>query len=366
MKIVFAPDSFKGSAEAPAVAQALIDGWRSVRPGDECLAAPMADGGEGTASVLHRSVPGSELRRRTVLGPVGDPAPAYWLRLPDGSAVVELAVASGIELLGDRLHPTEADTFGFGELLADAVRSGATRIFAAIGGSSSSDGGAGLLSALGADLGDWKRIPGEHDATLAVDLAGLLTLPPGGVTVWSDVTNPLLGTGGAVAVFGPQKGATAELRPGLERRLTRIADALEDATQRPGLRDEAGSGAAGGAGFGLLAWGARLEQGAMAIAELIGLPEALEDADLVVTGEGRLDEQTESGKVAWAVGELARASATPLAIVAGSVSEKPGSFAGRAEIVSLTELAGSTDAAKADAAHWLREAGARLAGQLGS
>ncbi|MCW4386167.1 glycerate kinase [Salinibacterium sp. SYSU T00001] len=359
MRVVFAPDSFKGTATAAQAAAWLAEGWRSVRPGDELVLLPMADGGEGTLDAVRGAVPDARRMPVTATGPDDRPVDTEWLLLPDGSGVVELAGASGILLL-DELRPTSAHTVGLGEALAAALDFGVTRLFVAIGGSASSDGGAGLLSALGAVLVDASGMPVRRGneglgGVASVDLSGLRPPPSGGVVVWSDVSNPLLGSEGAVAVFGAQKGVTPELAPAMEGNLARFADLVEPAVGTR-LRDAAGAGAAGGTGFGLLAWGATLVSGSRSIAHLIGLPSAVASADLVVTGEGRFDAQSARGKVVTAVAEIARE--VPVALVAGSIS---GSVGGFAHQVSLSALAGSSAGPMADSERWLRSAGAELA-----
>jgi glycerate kinase len=226
-RVVIAPDSFKGTASAADAASALAAGWRSVRPTDELVLRPMADGGEGTLDAFESAVPGAQRMPITVRGPVASPVSTHWLLLPDGTGVVELAATSGLTLL-DPLAPLDAHSAGFGEAIAAALDAGVTRLMLALGGSSSTDGGAGALAALGArfDDGSGAAVPlGNRGlGTLArVDLSGLRPLPPGGAVILGDVTNPLLGDTGAAAVFGPQKGADAATVDVLESNLARLA-----------------------------------------------------------------------------------------------------------------------------------------------
>lgn len=359
--VVFAPDSFKGSATATEVAAALAEGWLSVRPDDRAVPMPMADGGEGTLDAFEAAVPGSARRPVRVTGPDGVDREASWLLLPGGSAVVELAETSGIGLM-PALAVFDAQTDGFGQAIAAALDAGATRLLLAIGGSASTDGGAGMLSALGARLLD---ATGSDIASgnrglaelAAVDLTGLRPLPLGGARILSDVTNPLLGPDGAAAVFGPQKGASADDVPVLEAGLVRFASALREAGLEVDPRTP-GAGAAGGTGFGLLAWGAELAPGAAAVGEALGLPAALAEADVVVTGEGRYDSQSAAGKVPEYVALLAAAAGIPALLAAGSIAADPRGFAGA---VSLSELAGGSAAAIAEPLRWARAAGAALA-----
>jgi len=375
---VIAPDSFKGTitaAAAAAAAGALAEGWQRVRPADVIHLLPMADGGEGTIEAFATAVPGSVRMPVTVTGPDGAQVESCWLLLPPtgdtpaGTAVVELACTSGIELLGTppRLRPLDAQTRGFGEAIAAALSHGVTKLVLGIGSSASTDGGTGMLTALGATALNVSGQPiadgGRGLADIAsLDLSRLPALPPGGVTVLSDVTNPVTGALGAAPVFGPQKGATpalvTELDEGLER-LARVATAsgiqVDPATP--------GAGAAGGTGYALLAWGATLVQGSVAVAELIGLGDAMEEASFVITGEGSFDGQSAAGKVPAHVVALVASHGIPAGLVAGRLAADADTSAFVAA-VSLTELAGSADAAMADAARWLHEAGAAMAREL--
>ncbi|SFR71741.1 glycerate kinase [Agromyces sp. CF514] len=364
-RIVFAPDSFKGTVDAADAAAALARGWRRERPGDELVLRPMADGGEGTLDAFAAAVPGAERMPITVAPPAPGtlPVDTSWLRLPDGTAVVELAATCGIVLVQPQ-QPLDAHTRGFGEAIAAALDAGATRLLLGLGGSASTDGGSGALGALGARIldGDGRPVPlgGRGLAAAAsVDLSGLRALPPGGVLILGDVTNPLLGPSGAAAVFGPQKGADASDVASLEAGLARFAGVVADVVRGDeALADAPGSGAAGGTGFGLLAWGASMGAGARLVAEAVGLADALAGADLVITGEGRFDGQSEAGKAPTEVAALARAAGVPVALVAGAITADASAFTASA---SLSELAGSGAAAMAEPVHWLEEAGSALA-----
>ncbi|WP_244255976.1 glycerate kinase [Rathayibacter sp. VKM Ac-2760] len=285
-RVIIAPDSFKGSATAVEVAEALAAGWRGVRPGDDVVLAPMADGGEGTVDAFAVAVPEAQRHTLTVVGPDDRPVETSWLLLPDGSAVVELASASGITLL-DPLRPLTAHTRGFGRAIAAALDAGAQALLLAIGGSSSTDGGVGALRELGArfltvsghDLGDGG---GALHELAVVDRHALRPVPAGGARILSDVTNPLLGDSGAAHVFGPQKGATLDDVLRLDDGLRHLAAHLDADPE------EAGTGAAGGTGFGLLAWGARLAPAA-AVGRRSGLPARRRRRTSSLTGEGRFD-----------------------------------------------------------------------------
>lgn len=362
-RIVLAPDSFKGTATATEAADALARGWRSVAPDDDLVAKPMADGGEGTLDAFAAAVPGASRVPVTVQGPDGRPTDAAWLRLPDGTAVVELALTSGITLL-DPLRPLDAHTLGFGQAIAAALDAGATRLLLAIGGSASTDGGVGALAALGGVFLDPQgrsvRLGARGLGTLArVDLSRLRPLPVGGATVLSDVTNPLIGPAGAAAVFGPQKGATPAMVAAMDENLERLVRLVPGGAE---FAATPGAGAAGGTGFGLLAWGATMAGGSGLVADAIGLSAALAGADLVVTGEGRFDGPSVAGKAPGEVVARAAAIGVPVALVAGSIDADASGFA---VSVSLADLAGGSRAAMADPLRWLEAAGAALARSLG-
>ncbi|WP_314504571.1 glycerate kinase [uncultured Microbacterium sp.] len=365
MRVVLAPDSFKGSIGAADAAAELAAGWRSVDPTADLIARPMADGGEGTLAAFAAAVPGSSRMPVTVTGPHGRPVAASWLLLPPtaatphGTAVIELASTSGIELLGSRLRPLDAHSVGFGEAIAAALDAGVSQLVLGIGSSASTDGGTGMLTALGARFADAEGHAISHGArgpaaVATADLSDLRQPPPGGVLVLSDVSNPLLGARGSAAVFGPQKGMDAAEISAAEAGLRRVAALLPADPELPG------SGAAGGVGFGLLAWGARLVPGAAEVAELIDLPEALSAASVVVTGEGSFDGQSAAGKAPTHVAALAAAADVPVVLVAGRIAPDADTSA-FAAVVSLSHLAGGEDAARSAPERWLREAGAVLA-----
>jgi glycerate 2-kinase len=447
VRVLIAPDSFKGSLGAAAAAAALAQGWLSVRPEDQVTRLPLADGGEGTLDVLAATVPGARWHRAKVTGPGGAPVIARWLEVPpellgwgDGTpggqrgrgqnsaatlptdrpapdrlgrgaaalpplgaktAVVELARASGLPLLA-RPDPMGAQTTGLGELLSRALDGGVGRILVGLGGSASTDGGTGALGALGARFLDAAGEPlppggGALADLVTVDLRGLRAAPGGGVTCLTDVTAPLLGARGAAAVFGPQKGADRRQITRLEAGLARLAEVLGGDPFAPG------AGAAGGTGYGLAAaWGASLTPGAAELARLAGLDRALAGADLVITGEGRFDETSLTGKTTGTVIAAAAAAGVPVVVVAGQTvlawgstppprgqapgphgpgtprrlkapfrrhgalalpDEVPGAGPALAAVITLAGLAGGTAAALAGPRWWLRRAGRRLASE---
>lgn len=365
--VVLAPDSFKGSIAAADAAEALAAGWADADPDAVFILRPMADGGEGTVAAFIAAVAGAERMPVTVDGPAGRPVDTHWLLLPatadnpQGTAVIDIASTSGIELVGE-LRPWDADTTGFGQVIAAALDHGVSRLVLGIGSSASTDGGTGLLSALGARFTDAAGRPVAPGARglldiAAADLAGLRAAPE--VLVLSDVTNPLIGPRGAAAVFGPQKGLTEAVDiVRVDAALARLADLLGFDAHLPG------SGAAGGAGAALACWGAAISPGAGEVARLIGLEEAVADADIVVTGEGSYDGQSGDGKVPSFVAEAASAAGVRAAVVAGRITPDADTALFAAS-VSLTALAGSAEASQTDPVRWLREAGARLARELG-
>ena len=356
--VLFAPDSFKGSLTSVEVARALAAGWARARPHDELLLSPLADGGEGTLVALE-AAGGWEWRSTIVQDPIGRPTDARWLRSTDGPrAVIELAEASGLSRLApDERDPVAADTFGTGQVFMAALDDGARSIILGIGGSATSDGGVGLLTALGAVLGDDASLT-DLDPRLG-DVA---------LEVACDVTNPALGPHGAVATYGPQKGATtAEVRAELEANLEHVVDALERATGRR-ERDTPGAGAAGGVGFGLLAIQDRfqtfaLRPGVDLVMEATDFAGKLARADLVVTGEGRVDEQTAFGKTALGVARRAAEAGVPCIAVGGGVT--PGGIEALAQlgvvVVPVAEAPGTVEAAMAAGTEPVERCGERIA-----
>jgi glycerate kinase len=355
-RVLIAPDKFKGSLPAPAVAAALAEGWRSVRPGDEVAVLPMADGGDGTLAVLAAGRSASWTPVPTV-DAVGTSRASGYLRMGD-TAVVELAEICGIAGLRP-LDPMGSHTIGLGIVLAAALRSGAPGLVVALGGSASTDGGAGALSALGAQLvGAGGRLPpgGRGLPGLAAVRADRLApLPPAGVQVLVDVQAPLFGPSGSAFAFGPQKGATPAEVLELDRGLRQLAAVLQVDPEQPGC------GAAGGAGYGLAYWGAELTPGARTIGELVGLPAAVRRADLVITGEGRFDAGSLTGKTCGHVLELAARAGVPAVVVAGSITAEMAAAVSGAGLLSLTELAGTAGAALQDPVRWLTAAGRQAA-----
>jgi glycerate kinase len=346
MKIIAAPDSYKGCMTAPEAAAAMLRGALQAFPGARTAAVPMADGGEGTMQCLVEST-GGAYRTATVQDPLGREREAAFGLLGDGrTCVVELAESSGLPLLAaDERDPLRASSYGFGQLIRAGLDAGAREFLLCLGGSATNDGGAGMLQALGFELldEDGRPIPPGGGG-----LAKLRRIETGRAdprlaactwTVACDVDNPLVGPNGASAVFGPQKGADPDCVALLDANLSAFADVLEAAVGRP-IRDLPGAGAAGGTAAALVALlGARLEPGIELCLQASGLARELADADLVLTGEGRVDSQTLRGKTPCGVARLAARHGVPTIVFGGSVG--PGaeglSAFGVIRIVSLAD-----------------------------
>ena len=315
LTILIAPDSFKGSLTSVEVASGLRDGWLRARPNDRVLLAPLADGGEGTLVAI-AAAGGWDWQEVEAHDPIGRPVNARWLRSTDGRrAVVELAEASGLSRVAPaERDPMGASTYGTGEVLVAVVASGVREVTLGIGGSATNDGGSGILRAFGAEISDDRVGLERLDARLS-EVA---------LRIACDVTNPLLGDRGAAATYGPQKGASPEQVAEIDRRLGRYADALESSSGRR-ERDTPGAGAAGGTGFGLLSLTDRfasleLVPGVELVMADVDLDGKLRDADLVITGEGRIDEQTAYGKTALGVAKRAEAAEVSCIAVGGGVT----------------------------------------------
>lgn len=327
MKIVLAPDSFKGSLSARDAAEALAKGFRRVFPDAEYVLIPMADGGEGTVEALVEATQGKRLSVR-VTGPAGRPVQATFGILGDGeTAVIEMASASGLPLLaiGER-NPLTTTTFGTGELIRAALDAGAKRLIIGIGGSATNDGGAGVAEALGARFLDREGRPlprggGSLGELATIDLSHFdPRVREVTVLVACDVDNPLTGVRGASAVFGPQKGATPAMVQTLDRNLAHYAEVLRRQLGKE-VEHVPGAGAAGGLGAGLLAFfNAELRRGVEVVLEAVHFEKHLEGATFVVTGEGELNRQTAYGKTPLGVAQAAKRHGLPVFAVAGSIA----------------------------------------------
>jgi glycerate kinase len=365
-RVVIAPDKFKGSVTAVEAAEAIALGARDALPDAIVRTCPVADGGEGTLDVLYAA--GAHVVDVRVRGPLDERVDARYAVL-DGTAYIESARACGIEFV----KPTPpvsllAHTWGVGQLMAHALDGGAKRLVLTVGGTASTDGGAGMLQALGARLLDRSGSPiglggGALRAVAEVDLSPLASKLAGvTVGVATDVRNPLLGPQGAAAVFGPQKGARVEEVAQLEAALTAWAHALREAGA-PDISTTAGAGAGGGVAGGAIAGlDATLESGFDMIVALTGVDSALEDADLVITGEGSLDAQSLSGKAPAGIAHRARTRGVPLLAIAGRVQLDETQLAelGVVGHRALIEHAPSLAYAQQHAAELLREQAAEL------
>ena len=327
MKIVIAPDSYKGSLTALEVAKEIEAGFREIFPHAEYVKLPMADGGEGTVAAMVAATGGS-LVAKEVIGPLGEPIKAYYGLTGDGkTAIIEMAAAGGLALVAPQLrNPLKSTTYGVGELIKGALDAGISHLIIGIGGSATNDGGAGMLQALGANLLDH----GGHEIGFGggalvdldrIDISNLDSrLKRCRMETACDVDNPLTGPKGASAVFGPQKGATPEMVAQLDDNLAHFA-ALIDRDLGVQVDNLPGAGAAGGMGAALRAFcGSVLRPGIDIVMETVGLEGAVQGADLVITGEGRIDSQTIHGKAPIGVARVAKRFGKPVIAIAGSLS----------------------------------------------
>lgn len=365
VRVLICPDKFAGTLSAPAVADAVAEGW-SV-PGDVLVRRPLADGGPGFVEVLATALDARRIPVATV-DPLGRPA-AGEILLAGTTAYVESAQACGLHLLGPgERDPKVTTSYGLGLLLAAAVESGATEVVVGLGGSAVNDAGAGMLAALGASPVDvsGNALPyGGAPLIAATGLAGMPRLRQVSLVAATDVDNPLTGLHGASNVFGPQKGASREDVLLLDAALEQFAGVLEKASGRTGLAAEPGGGAAGGLGAALIALGGRVTSGIGLVTNLIGLDRELDAADLVITGEGSFDHQSLRGKVVAGVAAGARDRGLPCVVLAGrnETGHREAAAAGVTETHTLVEHFGSVETALAEPARGLRELAAALAAQ---
>ena len=368
MRIIVAPGAFKNSLTAQQAAAAIARGLEQSGLNASLVLAPVADGGNGTLDAMLAA--GGERRSLAVRGPLGAMVQAEWGLLPDGrTAVIEMALASGMELLPqDELDPLRASTFGTGQLLTAALAAGATRIILGLGGSATVDGGAGCLQALGVQLLDAR---GEQVAPGGAQLGNIVRVDASSLDPrWrsvelllaSDVDNPALGEQGAAAVFGPQKGADAQQVTLLEAQLTHFFTLIHEQTGRD-VRQLPGGGAAGAFAAGLMAFlETQLQPGIELVLAHSGFAQALAGADLVITGEGQMDEQTIHGKGPIGVARLARERNVPTVALVGGLAVHDAQLhaAGMQAVLSLTPRPMSLAEALADAPQLLERAALRL------
>ena len=352
MRVLIAPDKFAGTLSSVEAAEAIAEGWRSRAPGDQLDLAPMSDGGPGFVDVVHAAV-GGDLLSVTIEGPYGGPVPGLVLRVGD-TAYVESAHACGLHLTRDG-DPEKASTYGVGQLVASAVDSGARMVVIGLGGSGTSDGGAGLLAALGAEPSAALR--GGAAGLAGLDQVELPTSPDADLLIASDVDIPLTGLFGAAKTDGPQKGIVEERLPAVDGLLVHFAERTDAR-----LALEKGAGAAGGLGFGLMLLGARREPGIELVAGLADLAARARRADLVITGEGAFDFSSRSGKVPYGVAAVAAEAIRPCIALAGRVlvGSREMRALGIEAAYSVVDLVGE-DRAMSDPAHSLAALSERTA-----
>ena len=330
MKIVLAPDSFKGNLTSLEVASALENGIKRVLPDATCIKVPMADGGEGTVQSLIDAT-GGEFIHKSVTGPTGNPVSArYGMLANSTTAVIEMAEASGLPLISDeQRNPLTTTTYGTGELMLDALNHGATHIILGVGGSATVDGGVGMAQALGIRFIDKQGNEitemgsgGMLDRIGRIDIQNLNPLVAAAtITVACDVNNPLCGKTGAANVFGPQKGATPEMVKTLDANLAHLAAVIRSDLNKDVI-DIEGAGASGGLGAGLFAFtGAVMQSGIDIVLEATGINRHLEGADLVITGEGQVDFQTAFGKTPSGVAKAARQHGISTVAIGGGLTD---------------------------------------------
>ncbi|MGY0019701.1 glycerate kinase [Streptomyces sp. YJ-C3] len=368
--VLIAADKFKGSLTAVQVAQRVTAGLRRVAPDAEIASVPVADGGDGTVAAAVAA--GFERREVRVTGPLGEPVTAAYA-LREGTAVVEMAEASGLQLLPEGVFaPLTSTTYGSGEVIAAALDAGARSLVFGVGGSATTDGGAGMLAALGARFLDAQGAPvapgGGPLATLAsADLSGLdPRLADVDIVLASDVDNPLTGPKGAPAVYGPQKGATPEDVAELDAALAHFAKVLGESVGPTALEhaESPGAGAAGGIGYGaLVGLGASFRPGIEVMLDVLGFAPALEKATLVITGEGSLDEQTLHGKAPAGVAAAARSAGIEVVAVCGRLALAPEALgkAGIRRAYALTEVEPDVARCIAEAGPILEDVAERIA-----
>ena len=363
MKIVIAPDSYKESLSALEVAAAIEAGFSEIFPAAEYVKIPVADGGEGTVEAMVAATQGS-IVRLTVTGPLGAPVEAFYgLSGDERSAFIEMAAASGLELVpAAQRDPLITNSYGTGELIKNALDRGVDHIIIGIGGSATNDGGSGMMQALGARLLDQQGNEIAFGGGALPQLARIeidqldKRIQQCRIEVACDVTNPLTGEEGASAIFGPQKGATPELVQQLDKALAHYADIIHRDLDIDVLHI-AGGGAAGGMGAALHAFcQAELRRGIEIVTEALGLAEQVKDADLVITGEGRIDSQTINGKVPIGVAKVAKQFNKPVIGIAGSLTADVGVVHqhGLDAVFSVLFSIGSLEDALANAAQNVR------------
>jgi len=374
MKILIAPDKFKGSLSAKKVASAIKRGIERVVPEAEVFVCPMADGGEGTVDALIAATGGTKVPLR-VMGPLGNLVDSYFGILgnqpKEKIAVIEMAAASGLHFLSEKQrNPMLTTTYGTGELIEAALDKGCKKIIVGIGGSATTDGGMGMAQALGAKFFDLEGKELEAGCGLLlkemakIDVSFMDSrIKETKFIVASDVDNPLCGPKGAAYIYGPQKGATPAMVTELDEGLSHYAETIKRDLGID-IKDVPGAGAAGGLGAGLMAFlGAELRSGVKLVIEAVNLKKRMKGIDFVITGEGKIDGQTACGKTPVGVSELAQSMGIPTVVIAGQVGEGAEILKehGIEKIYSLMDIAGFVEEAMEKAEELLEKVGERVA-----
>jgi len=363
VRIVIAPDDFKDSLSAAQAARAIAHGWGDVAPDDVLDLCPLSDGGPGFVATMQGAL-GGELLSLTVRGPLSEPVPAT-IALVQGTAFVESAQACGLHLLAtDQRDPTLATTFGVGELITAAIAAGATKVVIGLGGSATNDAGAGMLAALGSTADRPLDTGGlALGSVTRVDLGPALAATASvEIIAATDVDNPLLGLTGATNTYAPQKGADDNAVMALEGAMQSFVEVVGRRSDGKDPAVAVGSGAGGGLGYGLLHLGARRRPGIAMVMQAVGLAERIQNADLVVTGEGCFDWQSIRGKVVTGAAGAAMNAARPCVVIAGDVlvGRREYSAIGVTSAYSIAEIVGSIEASLADPAGSLHQAASRV------
>lgn len=325
-KILLVPDSFKGTMSSKEICEIMEKEIRSFWPDCEVLSIPVADGGEGSVDCFLTAVGGEKIQV-PCQGPYGEEIEGFFGMLPGKIAVVEMSVAAGLPMVEDNKNAEKTSTYGVGQLILAAAKAGAKKIVIGLGGSATNDGGTGAAAALGVrffkkDGTEYIPVGGTLDALGRIDKSNLHeSLKAIEIVTMCDIDNPLCGPCGASAVFGPQKGADAQMVERLDRNLSNLADVYKNDYSED-LRDLPGAGAAGGMGFGMVAFlGSCLQMGIETVLDTVGFDESLQGADLVLTGEGKMDEQSLRGKVVIGVSHRAKAQNVPVIAVVGDIGD---------------------------------------------
>ena len=325
-KVVLIPDSFKGTMSSAEIISIMKERIEAYNPGCQTVSIPVADGGEGSVDAFLTALGGEKVRMKTK-GPWNEEVDSFYGMLPDGTAVIEMAASAGLPQVGDRKDPSRTTTYGVGELILAAARSGAKRLVIGLGGSATNDAGCGAAAACGVRFLDkdgrsFVPVGGTLGDIASIDLSGMdgkvKDMP---ITAMCDIDNPFYGSTGAAAIFGPQKGADEAMVADLDGKMKHLASVIEEQIGVD-LQEIPGSGAAGGMGGGMKAFfGARMQMGIDAVLETTGFEKLAADADVVFTGEGKIDTQSLRGKVVIGVARKAKKMGIPVIAVVGDIGD---------------------------------------------